>query len=107
MALARYVVDALLVEGRSHREVARAHAVSKSWVGEGDPRFREGGYEALTRPGTRPSQDPARDRGGERAHPGRAHPRQSPLELRRNKFPSDEEPVRVVETLYVAEGREP
>ena len=32
MALARYVVDALLVEGRSHREVARAHAASKSWV---------------------------------------------------------------------------
>lgn len=32
MALARYVVDAVLVEGRSHREAARAHAVSKSWV---------------------------------------------------------------------------
>jgi transposase len=32
--LARYVVDAVVVEGRSYREVAPAHGVSKSWVAE-------------------------------------------------------------------------
>jgi transposase len=30
--LARYVVEAVVVEVRSCREVARAHGVSKSWV---------------------------------------------------------------------------
>ena len=32
MDRARYVVDAVVVEGRSVREVARSHGVSKSWV---------------------------------------------------------------------------
>jgi transposase InsO family protein len=45
--LARYVVEAVLVEGRSYREVARAHGVSKSWVAKTVARFRDGGYEAL------------------------------------------------------------
>jgi transposase len=44
MDLARYVVDAVVVEGRSYREVARAHGVSKSWVGKLVGRFRTGGY---------------------------------------------------------------
>ena len=48
MDLARYVVDAVVLEGRSYREVARAHGVSKSWVGKLVGRFREGGYEAVT-----------------------------------------------------------
>jgi transposase InsO family protein len=47
MDLARYVVDAVVVEGRSYREVARAHGVSKSWVGKLVERFREGGYGAI------------------------------------------------------------
>jgi transposase InsO family protein len=47
MDLARYVVEAVLVEGRSYREVARAHGVSKSWVGKVVSRFREGGYAAI------------------------------------------------------------
>jgi transposase InsO family protein len=47
MDLARYVVEAVVLEGRSYREVARAHGVSKSWVGKVVCRFREGGYEAL------------------------------------------------------------
>jgi transposase InsO family protein len=47
MDLARYVVDAVVLEGRSYREVARAHGVSKSWVAKTVGRFREGGYEAL------------------------------------------------------------
>jgi len=47
MDLARYVVDAVALEGRSYRDVARAHGVSKSWVGKVVGRFREGGYEAI------------------------------------------------------------
>ena len=63
MDLARYVVEAVLVEGRSYREVARAHGVSKSWVGKVVSRFREGGYEALVprsrAPGHIPHRTPA------------------------------------------------
>ena len=47
MDLAHYVIEAVLVEGRSYREVAAAHGVSKSWVGKVAARYREGGYEAL------------------------------------------------------------
>jgi transposase InsO family protein len=47
MELARYVVEAVVLEGRSYREVARAHGVSKSWVGKLVERFRAGGYEAI------------------------------------------------------------
>ena len=52
MDLARYVVDAVVVEGRSYREVARAHGVSKSWVGKLVGRFRSDGYTA-TQPRSR------------------------------------------------------
>jgi transposase InsO family protein len=45
--LARYVVEAVLVERRSYREVARAHGVSKSWVAKVVSRYREGGADAL------------------------------------------------------------
>jgi len=48
MELARFVVDAVVLEGRSCREVGRAHGVSKSWVAALVARYREGGYEALT-----------------------------------------------------------
>jgi transposase InsO family protein len=47
LELARYVVDAVVVEGRSCREVARAHGVSKSWVAKLVARYRTGGYEAI------------------------------------------------------------
>jgi transposase InsO family protein len=47
MELARYVVEAVVLEGRSYREVARAHGVSKSWVGKLVGRFRAGGYPAI------------------------------------------------------------
>ena len=47
MELARYVVEAVVLEGRSYREVARAHGVSKSWVGKLVGRYRAGGYEAI------------------------------------------------------------
>jgi transposase InsO family protein len=47
MALARYVVDAVVLEGRGVREVARSHGVSKTWVSVQLARYRAGGYEAL------------------------------------------------------------
>lgn len=47
MELARFVVDAVVLEGRSYRDVAAAHGVSKSWVAQLVGRFRQGGYDAL------------------------------------------------------------
>ena len=47
MGMARYVVDAVLLEGRGVREVAAAHGISKSWIYELIGRFRAGGYGAL------------------------------------------------------------
>lgn len=47
MELARFVVDAVVLESRSCREVARAHGVSKSWVALQVARYRSGGYEGL------------------------------------------------------------
>jgi transposase InsO family protein len=45
--LARYLVDAVVVEKRSCHEVARAHGVSKSWVAALVARYRSGGYDAI------------------------------------------------------------
>ena len=63
MDLARYVVDAVVLEGRSYRDVARAHGVSKSLVGKLVTRFREGGYTAIEprsrAPRTIPHRTPA------------------------------------------------
>jgi transposase InsO family protein len=54
MGLGRYVVDAVLLEGRSAREVAEAHGISKSWIYELIGRYRAGGYEALEPRSRRP-----------------------------------------------------
>ena len=54
MGMARYVVDAVLLEGRSAREVARAHGISKTWIYELIRRYRAGGYEALEPRSRRP-----------------------------------------------------
>jgi transposase InsO family protein len=63
MDLARYVVDAVVLEGRSYREVAAAHGVSKSYVGKLVGRFREGAYQAIEprsrAPRTIPHRTPA------------------------------------------------
>jgi transposase len=40
MGMARYVVDAVLLEGRGAREVVAAHGISKSWIYELIKRFR-------------------------------------------------------------------
>ena len=47
MELARYVVDAVVLEGRSFRDVAAEHGISKSWVHKLVERHRAGGYDAL------------------------------------------------------------
>ena len=54
MGMGSYVVDAVLVEGRSARELARAHGISKTWIYELIARFRAGGYEALEPRSKRP-----------------------------------------------------
>lgn len=54
MGLARYVVDAVVLEGRSAREVAAAHGISKSWIYVLIERYRAGGYEALEPRSKRP-----------------------------------------------------
>ena len=59
MGMARYVVDAVVLEGRSAREVARAHGVSKTWIYELIKRFRAGGYEALEPRSRRPRRCPS------------------------------------------------
>jgi transposase InsO family protein len=60
MDLARYVVDAVVLEGRSYREVARAHGVSKSYVGKLVGRFRTGGYGAIEPRSRAPKRIPHR-----------------------------------------------
>jgi transposase len=54
VGLARYVVDAVVLEGRSAREVAKAHGISKSWIYELIARYRDGGYQALEPRSKRP-----------------------------------------------------
>src|ERR1700693_273635 len=54
MALGRYVVDAVLLEGRSPTEIAQAHAISRYWLSQLIARFREGGYAALEPRSRRP-----------------------------------------------------
>ena len=54
MGMGRYVVDAVLLERRSAREVAASHGISKSWTYELIRRYRVGGYEALEPRSRRP-----------------------------------------------------
>jgi len=58
MGMARYVVDAVLLEGRGVREVAAAHGISKSWIYELIGRFGAGGYGALEPRSHRPRSCP-------------------------------------------------
>ena len=57
---ARYLVDAVICEGRSLRTVARAHGVSKSWVAVLVWRYRVGGYDAIAPKSKRPHTSPQR-----------------------------------------------
>jgi hypothetical protein len=54
---ARYIVDAVVLGGRSQGDVARSHGVSKSWVAKLVWRYQAGGYEAIV---ARPSTPPGR-----------------------------------------------
>jgi len=45
--LARFIVDAVVLEGPSYRDVAAAHGLSKSWVAKLVGRYRQGGYDAI------------------------------------------------------------
>ena len=47
MGVERYVVEAVVRDGRSHRDVARSAGVSKAWVTKLLARYREGGDAAL------------------------------------------------------------
>jgi transposase InsO family protein len=58
--LAAFVVQAVLGEGRSVREVARAHGVSKTWLYELLARYRAEGDVGLVARSKRPHRSPTR-----------------------------------------------
>jgi len=60
MELARYLVNAVLVEGRGAREVAAAHGVSKTWVYECLARFKADGEAGLAARSKRPHGSPTK-----------------------------------------------
>lgn len=60
MGLARYVVDAVVVEGRRPTEIARQHGISRAWLYVLLTRFRDGGYPALEPRSRRPRSNPGR-----------------------------------------------
>ncbi len=53
-ALARYIVDAVVLERRSPTELARDHGITRRWIHKLVKRFREGGYSALEPRSRRP-----------------------------------------------------
>ena len=58
MDLAGYVINAVVVEGRSVAEVAACHDISRSWLYELLARFRERGDDALKPGSRRPRSSP-------------------------------------------------
>jgi transposase InsO family protein len=60
MALAEYLVAAVLVERRPVREVAAAHGVSKSWLYELLARYQDEGEAGLVPRSRRPHRSPTR-----------------------------------------------
>jgi transposase InsO family protein len=60
MDLAGYVINAVLVEGRSVKEVCESHDISRSWLYELIARYREHGDEGLTPQSKRPRSSPTR-----------------------------------------------
>ena len=62
MSKARLIITAVIVEGRSQAEVARAYGVSKGWVSKLVARYRSEGEAAFEprsrRPGRSPNQTP-------------------------------------------------
>jgi transposase len=60
MGLERYVVDAVVLEGRSPTEIAKLHGISRSWLYRLVARYRQGGYAALAPRSRRPHTSPGR-----------------------------------------------
>ena len=60
MDLAGYVINAVVVEGRSVAEVAAAHGLSRSWLYELLARYRDAGDEGLRAQSRRPRSSPTR-----------------------------------------------
>jgi transposase InsO family protein len=60
MDLAGYVVNAVLVEGRSVKEVCESHDISRSWLYELIGRYREAGDDGLKAQSKRPRSSPTR-----------------------------------------------
>jgi len=60
MDLAGYVINAVLVEGRSVKEVCETHDISRSWLYELIARYRELGEEGLEPRSKRPRSSPTR-----------------------------------------------
>jgi transposase InsO family protein len=58
--LARYVVEAVVLEGRSIRKAAEAFGVSKSWAAELVARYRDDGYVAIAPRSKAPHSNPNR-----------------------------------------------
>jgi transposase InsO family protein len=58
MELAQFVVNAVVLEGRSVKEVARAHDVSESWLYELLARYRAFGEDGLIPRSRRPKRSP-------------------------------------------------
>ena len=54
MSLGSYVVEAVVVQGRSITELARSHGVSRFWIYKLLARSKEGGYLALEPRSRRP-----------------------------------------------------
>jgi transposase len=54
VGMGRYLVEAVLVEGRSVSELSRNHEVSRWWIYKLLARYREGGYPALEPRSRRP-----------------------------------------------------
>jgi transposase len=52
--MARYLVEAHVLEGRPVSELAAAHGVHRSWIYKLIARYRDGGYEALAPRSRRP-----------------------------------------------------
>ena len=60
MDLGRFLVDAVVIGGSSPTELARSHAISRSWLFRLLARYRAGGYAALEPRSRRPKSSPQR-----------------------------------------------
>lgn len=60
MDLAGYVINAVLVEGRTVKEVCESHDISRSWLYELLARYRDGGDDGLKPHSKRPHSSPTR-----------------------------------------------